>query len=275
MIRLYQFLVTSTVLLMATAQQSQAQQDSLPQFSLTERNGLVFIGWNNPFQEITQLIIQRSSDSLNFFRSIMAMPDPAAVSNGFVDKKPGAAQQYYRIFYVLPGGRYTFTASKKPVPIAPTKTPADLATSSDMIMAGTKLSSADSNLLLNNDMQTLKKIQLVQSLGKKDDKVIGNSTNLNLVVASAQPPVFQPSPFIFSNEEGNLILLLPDAEKKTHHLHVYRDDGTLLFRMRNIREKYLLVDRSNFYQSGWFRFELYDGETLREKNRFFIPPEGK
>ncbi len=66
-------------------------QDSLPAFTVKERNGMVIIGWLNPHPELTQLIIQRSVDSLTGFRSIVSMPDPTSVSNGYLDKKPGVA----------------------------------------------------------------------------------------------------------------------------------------------------------------------------------------
>lgn len=239
------------------------QTDSLPQFSLTERNGIVFIGWNNPFEEINQLIIQRSSDSTKFFKSIMSMPDPSAISNGYVDRKEGGAQQYYRIFYVLPGGRYTFTAARKPLHIEDKKTtnvrPTDSIRSSPVVQI--------------NPLDSVKKKGLIQQVGKKEDQKETNP-GLKLDIPDNKP-VFEPSAFIFSNEEGNLILLLPEAEKRHYHLHVFKEDGTPVFRMRNITERYLLVDRSNFYQSGWFKFELYEGTVLKEKNKFFIPPEDK
>lgn len=99
----------SSLLLLASSK----AEDSLPHFTVKERNGMVIIGWLNPHPELTQLIIQRSVDSLTGFRSIVSMPDPTSVSNGYVDKKPGVANSYYRIYYVNPGGRYIFTVAQK------------------------------------------------------------------------------------------------------------------------------------------------------------------
>jgi hypothetical protein len=48
-----------------------------------------------------------------------------------------------------------------------------------------------------------------------------------------------------------------------------------MFHMRNIKEPQLLIDRSNFLHSGWFKYDLYEDEKLKEQNRFFIPPEGR
>jgi hypothetical protein len=45
--------------------------------------------------------------------------------------------------------------------------------------------------------------------------------------------------------------------------------------MKNIKESKLLIDRSNFMSSGWFNYEIYDGQKPKEKNKFFIPPENR
>jgi hypothetical protein len=45
--------------------------------------------------------------------------------------------------------------------------------------------------------------------------------------------------------------------------------------MKNIKEKELLIDRSNFHRSGWFRYELVQAERIVEKNKFYIKPDIK
>jgi hypothetical protein len=92
---------------------------------------------------------------------------------------------------------------------------------------------------------------------------------------SIRANVFTPSGLIFTNREGNLIIALPDANKKKFSLRVFKEDGTPMFHMRDIKEPQLLIDRSNFLHSGWFKYDLFENERLREQNKFFIPPEGK
>jgi hypothetical protein len=87
--------------------------------------------------------------------------------------------------------------------------------------------------------------------------------------------IFQPSGLIYTNIEGNLIIVLPDPEKKNFSLFVYQEDGELVFKMKNIKESKLLIDKSNFINSGWFKYELFEGQKSREKNKFFIPPQNK
>lgn len=125
----------------------------------------------------------------------------------------------------------------------------------------------------SNSWDSFKKKKPVEMIGKRNDD---RETNLNFKqIGVEKKTYFDPSAFIFSNEDGNLILLLPEAEKKQFELLVFKDDGTPLFKMKNIKERYLLIDKSNFYQSGWFKFELYEGNRIKEKNRFFIPPDSQ
>lgn len=196
---------------------------------------------------------------------------------------------FYRIFYVRPGGRYTFTAAKKPLHLAPENQTSKSSHTSNSINASIEadpmLNSGKTIPLGNVDAEKTmtvgnvdpeKRVALVEAMGRKSERETKDKTNASLKIENPEfVSVFQPSAFIFSNEEGNLVLLLPEAEKRLYHLHIFKEDGTPLFKMKNIKEKHLIVDRSNFYQSGWFRFDLFDGDHLKEKNRFFIPPEGR
>ena len=237
-------------------------EDSLPHFTVKERNGMVIIGWLNPHPELTQLIIQRSVDSLTGFRSIVSMPDPTSVSNGYVDKKPGVANCFYRIYYVNPGGRYIFTAAQKAFKDASfySQGVSTAASATETPEAGNHKNgmrgmTPDKALKIKREPSTG-----IELSGKIEEKISEN--------------VFSPSGLIFTNSEGNLIIALPDASKKKFTLRVFKEDGTPVFHMKNIKEPQLLIDRSNFLHSGWFKYDLYENEKLREQNRFFIPPEG-
>ena len=49
-----------------------------------------------------------------------------------------------------------------------------------------------------------------------------------------------------------------------------REDKSLLFELKDIKEQVLLIDKANFQHAGWFFFEIYQDGALIEKNRFFI-----
>jgi hypothetical protein len=249
----------SVLLLLASAK----AEDSLPHFTVKERNGMVIIGWLNPHPELTQLIIQRSVDSLTGFRSIVSMPDPTSVSNGYVDKKPGVSNSYYRIYYVNPGGRYLFTAAQKPMKESSTTTRNEpLMRPAIEIKDDTNHANGKNGLTPDKAIKLKRETSIgINLTGKIDDNISEN--------------VFTPSGLIFTNNEGNLIIALPDVNRKKFTLRVFKEDGTPLFNMRNIKEPQLLIDRSNFLHSGWFKYDLYEDERLREQNKFFIPPGGR
>ncbi len=235
-------------------------QDSLPVFDLQERNGIVIIGWKNPYPELVQLVIQRSYDSVKGFKSIMSMPDPTSVSNGYVDKAINASNQYYRLFYVQPGGRYFFTASAKPKK----NTPQPIVEHMQKTNAFEKNKEEEQGMILSKRDQT-------SSLDIKRDKLskVTAPTTLESILPE---DIFTPSALIYSNKEGDLIVALPETPLRKYVLKVYRENGLPVFTMKDIKEPQLLVDRSNFFHSGWFTYDLYEGTKLKEKNKFFIPP---
>ncbi|MBD0367360.1 MAG: hypothetical protein ICV53_14825 [Flavisolibacter sp.] len=95
---------------------SSFSQDTLPNFSVHNvGNDRVIIGWVNAFQNTRQISIQRSFDSLGTYKTILSVADPNAVQNGYADTKAPNDHMYYRIFYVLEGGKFYFTRAKKPI----------------------------------------------------------------------------------------------------------------------------------------------------------------
>lgn len=258
-------------------------QTTLPDFQVIQRNGVNIISWNNENKELTQLIIQRSADSLTGFRSIVSMPDPTSSTNGFVDKKSGSKLFFYRIFYVMPGSRYVFSESKKPkVEIPPPVVQPEIKKPPITVPAPATVTT--------NPPITKKEVQEI--IKKQPDTAVSQLKLAYQEVGLSQynwrtitilpktenilnDDTFVLSSMIFTNGEGNLIISLPDAPKNRFTLRVFREDKSLLFEMKHIRENQLLIDRSNFHNSGWFRYELKEGEKVREKNRFYIKPDGK
>lgn len=95
---------------------SVSAQDTLPRFSLRNLgNNRIVIGWTNPFTHIRQISIQRSFDSLRNYKTILTVPDPKAVQNGYADTKAPNDHMFYRIFYAMEGGSFYFTEVKTPV----------------------------------------------------------------------------------------------------------------------------------------------------------------
>lgn len=90
-------------------------QEQLPNFSAYKvGNGRVVIAWTHNYPAVKQISIQRSTDSLNFFKTITTMPDPNLQQNGFADVNALDGNMFYRIFVMFEGGNYMATKSKRP-----------------------------------------------------------------------------------------------------------------------------------------------------------------
>lgn len=81
-----------------------------------------------------------------------------------------------------------------------------------------------------------------------------------------------PGP-VFINAKGYVALHLPLV--KTHHYRIsfFDADNKHLFDIKQIKETDLVLDKTNFIHAGWFSFELYEDDVLKEKNRLFLQKE--
>ena len=90
------FLSVFSVLLYAGF--SAMAQDTLPQFTLKNIGDRhILISWKNNYELVKQISIQRSSDSLKNFKTIMSIADPTSKENGYADTKAPGDNLYYRL----------------------------------------------------------------------------------------------------------------------------------------------------------------------------------
>ncbi|MBS1601275.1 MAG: hypothetical protein JST42_01315 [Bacteroidetes bacterium] len=84
---------------------------------------------------------------------------------------------------------------------------------------------------------------------------------------------YRVSPYVYTGRLGNVHVSLPGAAQRHYAVRFYDDANKLLFELTDIRDASLILDKTNFHHAGWFRFELYDGDQLKEKNKLFIPKD--
>jgi hypothetical protein len=97
-------------------------------------------------------------------------------------------------------------------------------------------------------------------------------------ITEFQQPVktwFVPSKMVYTGRDNNVIIDLPDAEKKKYSIKFFEEDGSLIFELKRITENYLTLDKVNFLHSGLFNFEIYSNGLLVEKHKVYIPKDGK
>ncbi len=240
---------------LVAASHSLLAQDTLPKFSLTNAgNNRIIIGWTNNFENIRQISIQRSFDSLKNYKTILTVPDPTTPQNGYVDTKADNDTMFYRLYIMLDKGIFLFSNPKRPF----RDTTRVLTRYSDTIRMG------DTFII-------------AKTFGFDPAKTTGtDSAALMKVISIPKPPGFIPSKYVYTNRDGYIRISLPENDLlKRYIIRFFDEDGTLLFELKDIHEKDFKLDKANFYHAGWFRFELYEEGKVVEKNKFYVGKDFK
>lgn len=226
-----------------------AAQDTLPKFLVKNAgNNRIIIGWVNTFEDVKQISIQRSFDSLTAFKTILTVADPTTTQNGYVDAKATNDHMFYRLYIQLDKGNYLFSSAKRPVTDTIRKT---FTVESRM---------ADS-------------IRKANPFYVKIDSLMGvdSMSSPNAVNVKNRPNGFTPSLYVYTNRDGYVRINLPDEEKpKKYSIKFFDTEETFLFELKEIKAKNFKLDKTNFYHAGWFKFELYEDGKLLEKHKFYI-----
>jgi hypothetical protein len=328
-------------------------QDTLPGFTASlKTNGKVLISWRNSYPAVNQISIQRSTDSLRNFTTLITVPDPRIPENGFVDGKPNGTKMYYRIFILFPNSKYMFTKSRRAVleaaeaPVAPpvavlrpvqkekpkiviqtdkqNQVTAPAKPANPMVIKPPeeeekylilpKIDNSRIYYMIENptpkkpSVSTAGKIKsptievekvlfvkrrdsvIMQLAGNrvrrfsdslvkqtKDTLLFVNADTLQIkpyIEKYTEPKeVYKISPFVYTSKDGNVTIALADYNRKKYNVAFYETDSIPVLEVKEINDAVLIVDKTNFGHSGWFRFELYEDGKLKEKNKLLIPRE--
>jgi hypothetical protein len=294
-----------------------AGQDTLPNFTaVLKDNGKVLISWRNTYPSINQISIQRSSDSLRNFTTLLTVPDPAIPENGFVDSRSQGTVMFYRLFILLGHSKYVFSKSRRAIPeTVAVKEKAKAEEENDVtlqridnqriyylqdnsnrqnpsIAGPTKINAPAAPALKVEKTVFIKRKDSV--IGKVSGKMISqfrdsvlSKTKDTMLFVNADTilikdyiapvkevkEVYKISAYVFTGKDGNVNISLPDASRKKYLVKFYEQDNSPVLELKEIKDILLIVDKTNFIHSGWFRFELYEDGRLKEKNKLFIPKE--
>ncbi len=323
-------------------------QETLPGFSASlKANGKVLISWRNGYPSINQISIQRSSDSLRNFTTLITVPDPRIPENGFVDSKAQGSKMYYRIFILFPNSKYMFTKSRRAVaepaeqPVVTSRSiPVDKPKSDRPVqnqvtapndalktqVTVTALPIEEKYLILPKidnsriyymmDNTGVKKptvsnpgkiklptieVQKILFVRRRDSVIMrlpgtqvrrfsdslikqtkdtllfvnADTLQINPYIEKYTEPkeVYKISNYVFTAKDGNVTIALSDFNRKKYFVAFYETDDTPVLEVKDIHDSVLIIDKTNFGHSGWFRFELYEDGKLKEKNKLLIPRE--
>lgn len=264
-------------------------QDNLPHFNVALRNDKINIGWINKNSKIIQVNIQRSSDSLSGFKTIASIEQPKLNLFEFIDTKSTNLNQNYRLYILEEGGNYQFTNSQKPVFVIEPK-PIKVSVQNDQIIQKSKLlqqnqpiqnkEKIDVSLKTNSDPSIIvvsENIKTTNNILSFNDTRISKFAQLNKILSATKLLIFNkqelnyPHIYTFINPQGQLEIVQPLIKDKLLNFVFYKDDGNKLFVLNNVKENQFVLDKTNFLQSGWFYFELYEKDKFIIKQKFYLP----
>jgi hypothetical protein len=239
------------VILLLIICSSVTAQDTLPKFTVRNiGSNKIVISWVNTFKNIRQVSIQRSFDSLKDFKTIATVPDPTVPENGFLDSKAASDRMFYRLYIMLEKGAFFFSPTKRPV--------FDSTAIKKKILDSIE---AKKRMITNGRMDKIPGTDSVSIQGP--NPILKEKEKITLFVASK---------YVYTMEDGYVRISLPEGIKK-YSVKFFDEKDVLVLEIKEIPLKSFKIDKSNFYHSGWFKFELYEDGKLFEKHKFLIPKE--
>lgn len=259
-------------------------QDTLPNFS-AQILGInkAQISWQNPYPNCTQISVQKSYDSLRFFKTIFSPLSPELPVNGFVDNDYlHQIKTWYRIQYVLEDGSFYFTNSKIPANSQKINLGTNLLiTNRDSINNKTELKLVAEEVFIKVFKQSLEslKYQLTENRFKLFKDSISTKTKDTLYALAKEYylwkpyvpiPQWKPSLYIYTNNSGSVSFDFPKHKQHYYRVVIYNTMGKEIFRIKQIKTENLVLEKGNFLSAGWFNFEIFEDEKLKEKNKFYL-----
>lgn len=202
-------------------------QDTLPRFTVTTRgNNKTIISWTNSYPVVTQISIQRSTDSSRNFRTILTVPDPTVPQNGFVDTKAQTPFMYYRLFIVLENGNYVFSKSQKPY--------WDTAGAAPMGPREKGLTGENNNrrVVIAENMPLREAVQLKEEL-QEVMKPASAEASAGKPAPTTTRPVPPPKPekfFVVKKKDSIIMQVAEKSFKKFRDSIVYKTKDTMAFK---------------------------------------------
>ena len=183
-----------------------------------------------------------------------------------------------RIFYVFQGGSYYFSLSKR---VGGASTDA-LNTSRDI----------NNQALLNVDASStrLVTIKIKDAIYKQlpayafrtfRDSILRQTRDtlfaINDSLVGLNPYTskesWKASIYVYIDKDGYISISVPAVNEKKYNIKFFEESGTPVFEIHNVKESPLILDKSNFVHAGWYMFELYEDNRLKEKNKFYLPKD--
>lgn len=270
-------------------------QDTLPNFIVEKINNKLIVRWINQNKKITQINVQRSSDTLTGFKTIYALEEPPMLPHEFVDMKAIDDHQFYRLYILEDGGTYNFTLSRRPVVVVPTIIKSIVVTEpfipqkvspkpkEQKIIPPTVIKEEPVKKIIKESTPENITALPIEARKSAANTIVYNVTRIMKFASAIQIPSVSkkiipihqdssyPHIYIYVNPHGYVEVIHPELKNKKVNINFFKEDGTNLFSLSDVKETQLILDKTNFLQSGWFFYELFENGKFIVRQKFYLP----
>ncbi len=249
-------------------------QETLPKITVKNLNGKIVLSWLNVYKKpIQNILIQRSYDSLRNFSTIGTVLNPLNTENGFPDVSPPYNKMYYRLNIIFEGGQYEIGPSARPAKEVVPLEDFDITYIPETSIPKALITAPPSIKNTTSDLTpSLPKKEVNVKTEIKPVKKDKSSSLDSLTVASPKKinETVYPSNRIFVSRYNTVVIQIGETAIKKYTVKIFDEAEKLVLELKKIPEDYLILEKSNFLHSGWYRFEIYEEGIIYEKNKFYI-----
>ncbi|WP_407521510.1 hypothetical protein PDL71_12500 [Lacibacter sp. MH-610] len=257
------------VLVISCCTLAHAQMDTLPNFSVKKKAGVITVSWASNYKNASQINIQRSKDSNRNFITIHSTPNPNARSYSFEDKLAKYDTGYYRVFVLFEGTNYFFTKPKRAIEETGTVVTAIPVKPNETVKEKPKPVTYNKPATETKEKPEVE----INSTGPVSTSGRETKKTIKIPLPASTIPVkkaWEPSVYVYTADDGNVEINLPDALKKNYSVTFLREEGRPVFALPQIKQTRLKLDKASFLKSGWYYFELRENGKVVERNKFLI-----
>lgn len=195
-------------------------QPDLPNVAQLSRNGVNILSWINPYNVNTKAVfVERSSQIDTGYVSLGFVEDIENPTQFFIDPKPQAGDNYYRVVVQFKAGQEW--------------------RSNEILMTN-----APESLIVSQNISNDSLKHLVKDLGVVTDM-------------EQSIPTYTPSPYVYVNPyNGNVNIELEDALEEWYVVKFYDERDRLLFEIPRVNDVFVILDKRNFQKNGLHKFKI-------------------
>jgi len=95
-------------------------------------------------------------------------------------------------------------------------------------------------------------------------------SSADIFQAVTKPAAPRISKSVFADQQGNIRINIAEPKRHQYRIKFMDDKGVQIFQINKIESNELVLDKTNFIHAGWFLYEFYEDEQLKDKSKIYL-----